>query len=286
MSKSAKFERDLLDDLLAFCRDHPQVIQALVGPRQVGKTTLALQIAHHVAHVEKVGVAIFSLEMSLPQIGSGLARIQSRVDPNRLRQGRLIPEDQESYFQALSDLSSLPIYAYQDNTIEAIQARMERLTREHPDIGLCVIDHLHRIQGSSDEYDRLNDAAWKSANMALSYDCSVLLLSQLSRSCEDRSDKRPQLSDLRACGGIEEHGVNVWMIYRPGFYDVLRRRFPDGSEDQKRLMRETQILVEKQRDGQVDGVPLAWNPEKALFCEKAPEWRNDEGERIEHYDNR
>lgn len=241
----------------------------------IGKTTLALQIALHAA-VHGVGVGFFSLEMSTDQVGARLATILGGVNPDLQRRGRL-PEDQEGrYYTAVARYAGLPLHVYSERSMVDIRARIARVRQERP-IGLWIIDHLHRITGSPGdaEHQRLNAAAEDVANLALEVNAPILLLAQLNRECEQRPDKRPQLSDLRGSGGIEEHAVNVWLLYRPGHYRELRAQYSADPERLAQLQRDAVVLVEKQRFGTVGDVQLAWDPEHALFDSAAPAWRQE-----------
>ena len=243
----------------------------VIGARpSIGKTTMALQMAHHVAKTEGVGVGIFSLEMSRRQLAQRLVASHAGIDLHRLRVGNLSEEDWVSYSRAATPLSQLPIHVNDSSGLEIdrVRAKMDKIL-ERNDIGLWIFDHLHLMssRSGSSENEALNYVSRGLKNISRDYDVPVLALSQLNREVEHRPDKRPRLSDLRASGGIEQDADNVLLIHRPGFYaEILAKsNYPDE------VAREVELGCEKTRFGPTGTVKLTWQPEYACF---APEsWR-------------
>jgi replicative DNA helicase len=236
----------------------------VIGARpSVGKTKLAEQIAINVAS-RGIGVGIFTMEMTATQLGIRMVTDLAGVDPEQRRRGTLSDEDHRAYTKATSRYAALPIWLFTDRTIPAIRSRMMRHLEKHP-VGLWIFDHLHKIRGGPvKDVERLNYIAEQVSAFPIEFQTPALLLAQLNRECESRPDKRPQLSDLRGAGGIEEHSVNVWFIYRPGRYQEILDREKDPVRRDV-LLRSAQVLVEKQREGQVGVVNLGWDPDRAVF---------------------
>ena len=232
---------------------------------------------------ETTGVGIFSVEMSKRQIGQCLACAQSRVSLARLRRGRLSDDETQRFDAAAQSLQKLPIYIDDTPGLTIPQARsaMQRMSREH-NIGLWIFDYLQLMTG---EGRTTNDAVgYISKNLkALSrtFDVPVVALSQLSRQVETRHDKRPQLSDLRDSGGLEQDADNVVLIHRPAFYESLvRQQRARLDEDKLALfMRRAELIFPKTRFGGTGAQILEWDNTTACF-------QNPQGDApLEDYDD-
>jgi replicative DNA helicase len=243
----------------------------------VGKTALALTMARHAAVETGVGVAIFSLEMSKMQLAQRLLSAETRVDLHKLRTGRLRDEDWMHLTRNVGRLAQAPIYIDDTPSITVLEARAKarRLHREHG-IGLVVIDYLQlmssHVRTQSREQEISNISRGLKA-LAKELDLPVLALSQLSRAVESRTDRRPQLSDLRESGSIEQDADVVMFIYRPEIYGL---KSPDGAS----LEGIAEIIIGKQRNGPVGSVHLMWNAESATYEQMAPEWRLEPDEKF------
>ena len=211
---------------------------------------------------------LLTTEMTQRQIGSRMACILAGIDPLRQQHGQLSAYDRERFVHAVSEYALLPINVFGD---ARSMPEIERRLRQDEGAGLWVIDHLHRIQGSPSKssHERLTDFVFRIKDLALELEVPILLLAQLNRNVEARTDKKPQLGDLRESGAIEEHADNVIMIYRPGHYRDLRDR---GFAETEVL-----ILAEKTRFGPVGTFPLVWVPDRAMFAN--PDWRHASEER-------
>ncbi|MXX40955.1 MAG: replicative DNA helicase [Gemmatimonadetes bacterium] len=244
----------------------------LAARPSVGKTAFALTLAHNAAVEAGVGMAIFSLEMSKMQLAQRLLSVETKVDLHKLRTGRLSDEDWMNLTHNIERLARAPIYIDDTPGISVLEARAKarRLQREHG-VGMVIIDYLQLMSGHVRAQSREQEISHISRGlkaMAKELDVPVLALSQLSRAVESRPDKRPQLSDLRESGSLEQDADVVMFIYRPEMYDL---KSPDG-ESQEGF---AQIIIGKQRNGPVGSVNLMWNKESATFEALAPGWRSE-----------
>ncbi len=247
----------------------------LAARPSVGKTALALTLARNAAVEAGVGVAIFSLEMSKIQLAQRLLSIETKVDLHKLRTGRLRDEDWMNLTHNIERLTRAPIYIDDTPGISVLEARAKarRLQREYG-VGIVIIDYLQLMSGHVRAQSREQEISQISRGlkaMAKELDVPVLALSQLSRAVESRTDRRPQLSDLRESGSLEQDADVVMFIYRPEMYDL---KSPDGES----LEGLAQIIIGKQRNGPVGSVDLMWNKESATYEAMAPGWRAESEE--------
>ena len=244
----------------------------LAARPSVGKTALALTLARNAAVNVEAGVAVFSLEMSKIQLVQRLLSIETKVDLHKLRTGRLSDEDWMHLTHNINRLAEAPIYIDDTPGISVLEARAKarRLMREYG-IGMVIIDYLQLMSGHIRTQSREQEISQISRGlkaMAKELDVPVLALSQLSRAVESRTDRRPQLSDLRESGSLEQDADVVMFIFRPEMYEL---KSPDGES----LEGIAEIIIGKQRNGPVGSVNLAWNKESATFEAMAPEWRSE-----------
>ena len=223
----------------------------------MGKTSFALNVALNVAKSEKKTVAMFSLEMSREQLAMRLLSNESFVDNQKLVTGKLTEEDWNKLSIASSALSQTDIRV-DDNpaiTVPEIKAKCRRLGDE---LGLIVIDYLQLMHVGGRHMDnRVQEVAEISRSlkiMAKELNVPVVCLSQLSRASEQRSDKRPMLSDLRESGAIEQDADIVMFIYRDDYYD-------DESENKNIA----EIIIAKNRHGATGTIELQWVGQYTTF---------------------
>jgi replicative DNA helicase len=217
----------------------------------VGKTTFALNIAQNVGIKVGEGVAVFSLEMSAPQIVKKMVSAEGNIDANRMRTGHFEGDDWERMSMAVGKLSEADIYIDDTPgiTVTEIRAKCRRLAKAGK-LGLIVIDYLQLIQSSSRGSNRQEEVSAISRTLkqlARELNVPVIALSQLSRGVEQRQDKRPMMSDLRESGSIEQDADIVAFLYRDDYYD---------KESEKKNIIE--IIISKQRNGPVGTVELAF----------------------------
>lgn len=218
----------------------------------VGKTAFALNVAQNVAVRANETVAIFSLEMSAPQLVQRIICAESNVDATRMRTGDLIADDWEKLSMAIGALSEAQIYIDDTPgvTVSDIRAKCRRLKKEKG-LGLILIDYLQLIQGrgkaGENRQQEVSEISRTLKQIARELSVPVIALSQLSRGVEQRQDKRPMMSDLRESGSIEQDADIVAFLYRDDYYD---------KESEKKNIIE--IIIAKQRNGPVGTVELVF----------------------------
>lgn len=248
-----------LDSLLAGLQRSDLII--LASRPSMGKTTLSLNIAHHVAVQSKLPVLIFSLEMSKEQLVDRLLSIESGVDAWALRTGNLTDTDFEKIGQAMGILSEAPIFIDDTPSITVSDLRTKARREAHQrELGLVIVDYLQLMSGGgrfANEYNRVQEISEISRGLkgvARELNLPLLALSQLSRSVESRSPQIPQLADLRDSGTIEQDSDVVMFIYREEYYN------PDT--DRKKI---ADIFIKKHRNGPTGGTELYFDSEKQRF---------------------
>jgi replicative DNA helicase len=235
----------------------------LAARPSMGKTSLALDMVRNIAMNEKKSVAIFSLEMGKDQLVDRLLSAEADVDLWKMRTGKLNDVGPDNDFErighALGRLSEAKIFIDDSGSVNIMELRTKarRLQAEH-DLDVIVVDYLQLMQGRSTE-NRVQEVSEISRSLkilAKELNVPVLALSQLSRNVEQRgSDKRPQLSDLRESGSIEQDADVVMFIYRDEMYT--------GAESKKPHIAE--ILIKKHRNGPTGEVELFFDAEKTSF---------------------
>ncbi len=254
-----------LDELTAGLQPADLVI--LAARPAMGKTALALNLALHAALRQARTVAIFSLEMSREQLFRRLLCSEARVDSHRLRTGRIAREDWQRIIKTYGSLHDAPLYI--DDTpavgILEMRAKARRLKLERG-VDLVVVDYLQLMRGRG-VYDsrqqEISDISRSLKELAKELHVPVLALSQLSRQPEQRrGDRRPQLSDLRESGAIEQDADVVLFLFREELY---RKDDPD-------LRGRAELIIAKQRNGPTDTLPLNFIREFTTFVN--PEWRD------------
>jgi replicative DNA helicase len=232
----------------------------------MGKTSWVLNVAQNAAIDHQVPVALFSLEMSKEQLVYRLLCSEARVDAQRLRTGRLSPSDYQRIGTAGAKLNTAPIWIDDSpgGTVLEMRAKARRLKAE-AGIGLLVIDYLQLMAGSGRVESRQQEVSQISRGLkalARELGVPVIALSQLSRGPEQRTDHRPQLSDLRDSGSIEQDADLVMFLYRPGYYSS------DGiDEDGNSLEGKAELIVSKQRNGPTGTVDLYFHKQYTRFDE-------------------
>jgi replicative DNA helicase len=244
---------------------HGGELLILAGRPSMGKTALALNIAQHVALKLKQTVAIFSLEMSKESLLTRLLCAAARVDSQKFRQGYLNQEERRKLHHALTELVEAPLYV--DDTpgvhLMDMHAKLRRLQVERHHIGLVIVDYLQLMTGRGRFENRVQEVSALSRGMKLlakELNVPMLVLSQLSRAVETRQgDHRPQLSDLRESGSIEQDADLVGFIFREEVYNKDR-------EDLRGL---AELIVAKQRNGPVGTVNLVFLHAQTKFENRA-----------------
>src|SRR3989344_2542535 len=206
-----------LDKMLSGLQKENLII--LAARPSVGKSSLAINIGQYAAVNHKVGVPIFSLEMGRESIVDRMISAQGNIDNWRIATGNLEPEDFEKYGIAAGELAGGPIYIYDTPGISGMDKRTKaRRLQSEKEIGLIIVDYLQLVRGRNLEsrVQEVSEISQSLKNLARELKVPVLALSQLSRAVEQRGgDKRPQLSDLRDSGSIEQDADVVMFLYRP-----------------------------------------------------------------------
>jgi replicative DNA helicase len=236
----------------------------------MGKTALVLNIAQHVAIEENTAVAIFSLEMSKESLVQRMLTAEARVDSQMLRKGKLRDDEYPRIAKAAGILSSAPIWIDDTPGVSLLEMRSKaRRLKAETDIGLLIVDYLQLMTGPSGSENRQQEISQISRSLkalAKELHLPVVALSQLSRAPEQRTGegKRPQLSDLRESGAIEQDADLVMFIYRPEVYEGAQDK--DGNSLEGRA----EIIVGKQRNGPTGTVSLFFHKSYTRFENYSP----------------
>lgn len=221
----------------------------------MGKTSFAMNIAINVARRSDKDVVTFNLEMSKEQIATRILSTESLVESNKLRNGRLNSEDWVKLATSAGYLSTLPFYI--DDTASITVQQMKAKLRRVKNLGLVVIDYL-QLMGSTSRSDNrvvvISEITRELKIMAKELNVPVILLSQLSRAVDSRTDKKPVLSDLRESGSIEQDADIVLFLYREAYYD---------KESPKQNI--STCIVAKNRHGETGEVDLIWDGQFTRF---------------------
>jgi len=280
---------------------HRSDLLILAGRPGMGKTSLATNIAFNAARrlvrdkedgidpAKSVGaaVAFFSLEMSADQLATRILSEQSGISSENLRMGKISQQDFRNLARAAADLESLPLYIDDTPglTIAALRTRARRLKRQRG-IDFIVVDYLQLLQGSSKTSDgnrvqEISEISRGLKTLAKELHVPVMALSQLSRAVEQREDKRPQLSDLRESGSIEQDADIVLFVYREEYYlQNHEPKVPGAGDDAKiaeqhdnwaRQMQDVfgtaEVIVAKQRHGATGKIKLRFESKITRFSD-------------------
>ena len=245
-----------LDELTSGLQPAELIIVA--GRPSMGKTAFALNIAQHAAIEAQVPAAVFSLEMAKEQLALRMLCSEAKVDAHRLRGGFLSESDWPKLTRAAGNLSEAPIFIDDTPGLTALEmrAKSRRLKKEH-NLGLVIVDYLQLMRGRPDSDTReqeISDISRSLKSLAKELNVPVIALSQLNRRVEERGDRRPQLSDLRESGAIEQDADVIIFLYRDEVYSK--------SDDNKG---KAEIIIGKQRNGPTDKFELAFLDKYTCF---------------------
>lgn len=221
----------------------------------MGKTSFAMNIATNVARRAEKEVVTFNLEMSKEQIATRILSTEALVESNTLRNGRISGDDWVKLATSAGYLSTLPLYI--DDTASMTVQKMKAKLRRTKNLGLVIIDYLQLMESTSKSDNRvtvISEITRQLKVMAKELNVPVILLSQLSRAVESRTDKRPMLSDLRESGSIEQDADIVLFLYRDAYYN---------KESQRQNISE--CIVAKNRHGETGTVELIWDGQYTRF---------------------
>ncbi len=268
-----------LDDKLGGLHESDLII--IAGRPSMGKTSLATNIAFNAAKNlqssgRKSSIAFFSLEMSSEQLSTRILSEQARIGSNDIRRGRISDEQFDKFLETSKDISELPLFIDETPAISiaAMSNRARRIKRLHG-LELIVVDYIQLMKGSSNNNDgRVQEISQITQGLkAIAKELSipVIALSQLSRQVEQRDDHKPQLSDLRESGSIEQDADVVMFVYREGYY--LQRKEPreatvEHAEWQAKMNEVAhlaEIIIGKQRHGPIGKVTLEFEERFTKF---------------------
>jgi replicative DNA helicase len=215
-------------------------------------TAFALNIAEHVGVDQRLPVAIFSLEMSGPQLATRFLSSVGRIDQGKLRTGRLTDDEWDRMTVALGKLHEAPIHIDETGAINStdLRARARRLHRQFGKLGLIVIDYIQLMSSGREGENRateISEISRSIKSLAKELQVPIIALSQLSRKVEERNDKRPLMSDLRESGAIEQDADIILMMYREEYYK------PDTQDKGT-----AEAIIGKQRNGPIGSVRLTF----------------------------
>ena len=242
----------------------PSDLVLIAARPSMGKTAFVLNMAQHMALKKEMAVAVFSLEMSKEQLVNRMLSLESHVDAQKIRTGRLTDEEWMNLVEGSANIanSRLIIDDTPGITLPVLRSKCRKMKMEY-DIKVVIIDYLQLMSGdnkssASSRQQEISDISRGLKALARELDVPVVALSQLSRAVEQRPDHRPMLSDLRESGAIEQDADVVMFLYRQGYYNR------DLSEAEQRV---AEVIIAKQRNGPIGTVNLLWIPELTKFSD-------------------
>ena len=242
---------------------HDDELIILAARPGVGKTAFALNVAQFVGLKTDKTVAMFSLEMGAEQLVQRMLASEGLIDSQHLRTGQLTDEEWRKLVVAAGSLDNTSIYI--DDTpgikMSEIRAKARRLAKEKGNLGLIVIDYLQLIEGprSESRQQEVSAISRQLKKLAKELHIPVIALSQLSRSVEQRQDKRPVLSDIRESGSIEQDADIVAFLYRDDYYRDERDEDDEGEVEAEADNGEVEVIIEKNRSGTRGTVKLMFS---------------------------
>lgn len=234
----------------------------------MGKTAFVLNIAHDLAVMHDVPVALFSLEMSKEQLVSRMIAIDAMVDSKNMKLGNLSDDDWDKVIESTEAIGHAPLYIDDNSsiTVSELRSKCRKLKQNH-NIGIIILDYLQLMSPSRAVESRQSFIAEVSRamkNIARELGIPVIALSQLSRAVDSRPDHKPVLSDLRESGSIEQDADVVMFIYRDEYYNPETTTKPNTAE----------IIIAKQRAGETGSVDLRWIGKYTKFADPERSYNN------------
>ncbi|KIN72945.1 replicative DNA helicase [Sulfitobacter guttiformis] len=279
---------------------HPSDLLILAGRPSMGKTSLATNIAFNVAKAYKRGtlpdgtegavdggvVGFYSLEMSAEQLAARILSEASEIPSQQIRSGDMTEQEFRRFVDAAKALEACPLYI--DDTpalpISQLAARARRLKRTHG-LDVLIIDYLQLVRGTGKNENRVNEISEITMGLkaiAKELHIPVIALSQLSRQVENREDKRPQLSDLRESGSIEQDADVVMFVFREEYYKEREKpgdheldKMAIWQEEMERLHGRAEVVIGKQRHGPIGTVELSFEGRFTRFGNLVKPWQQN-----------
>jgi replicative DNA helicase len=242
----------------------PGNLVILASRPSMGKSSLGFCMATNLAVRHEVPVALFTLEMSKAEVTQRMMCSEAKVELQRLRTGRLAPDDWPRLTTACDRLTKAPVYVDDtgSTTIMEVRSKARRLKAREPSLGLVLVDYLQLMTSGATAENRVQEVSQISRALkvlARDLDVPILAMSQLSRAVEQRHDKRPILSDLRESGSLEQDADLVFFIYRDEYYL--------GEESDQQGIAE--VILAKHRNGPTGTVKLSFLRRYAKFADLA-----------------
>ncbi len=281
---------------------HKSDLLILAGRPSMGKTSLATNIAFNIAKAYKRGrltdgsegavdggvVGFYSLEMSAEQLAARILSEASEVPSEQIRRGDMTESEFRRFVEAAKSLEACPLYI--DDTpalpISQLAARARRLKREHG-LDVLIVDYLQLVRPATAKDSRVNEVSEITQGLkaiAKELDIPVVALSQLSRQVENREDKRPQLSDLRESGSIEQDADVVMFVFREEYYKEREKpgdhdleAMAKWQEEMEKLHGRAEVVIGKQRHGPIGTVELSFEGRFTRFGNLVKPWQQDGG---------
>ncbi len=280
---------------------HKSDLLILAGRPSMGKTSLATNIAFNVAKTYKRGklpdgaegavdggvVGFFSLEMSAEQLAGRILAEASEISSHKIRQGDLDEGEFRRFVDAAKELEACPLFI--DDTaaipIAQLAARARRLKRTHG-LDVLIVDYLQLVRGTSENrVQEIGEISMGLKAIAKELNIPVIALSQLSRQVESRDDKRPQLSDLRESGSIEQDADVVMFVFREEYYverekpsDHELDKMAEWQDQMSRLHGKAEVIIGKQRHGPIGTVELSFESQFTRFGNLVKPWQQGGGD--------
>ncbi len=276
---------DDVDHILSGMQNSDLII--LAGRPSMGKTALAINIAVNACKFlnkdvkeakDKKAVGFFSLEMSSDQLSARILSMETSINATKFRSGEINEQDWEVITKRSAEIAEMPFFIDDSPalTIPAIRTRVRRMVRKH-NLSFLLIDYLQLIYGTSKKssdsrVQEISEITRGLKAIAKEFNIPVMALSQLSRAVEQREDKRPQLSDLRESGSIEQDADVVGFIFRESYYEERKRpgedereKFDKWKSRMDELRNRSELIIAKQRNGPIGSVNLYFDPEFTRF---------------------
>ncbi|MCO6382425.1 MAG: replicative DNA helicase [Vannielia sp.] len=285
---------------------HPSDLLILAGRPSMGKTSLATNLAFNIAKAYKRGmrpdgtegavdggvVGFFSLEMSAEQLASRILSEAAEISSHKIRQGDMDESEFRRFVEAAKALESCPLFI--DDTaalpISQVAARARRLKRTHG-LDLIIVDYLQLLRGTAENrVQEIGEISMGLKAIAKELNIPVIALSQLSRQVESRDDKRPQLSDLRESGSIEQDADVVMFVFREEYYaerekpsDDQLDKMAEWQERMARLHGKAEVIIGKQRHGPIGTVELSFESQFTRFGNLVQPWQQGGGGQVDQF---
>lgn len=275
-----------LDGLLGGFQNSDLII--IAGRPSMGKSAVAINLAYNASLFfqkeeregrEKKSVGFFSLEMPASQIAMRILSMETGIQSENFRKGQIDDGELNKIIEKADEISKVPLFIDDTAgmTITSIKTKVRRLIRQH-NLGILIVDYLQLIHGVSivakqNRVQEISEITQSLKEIAKEFNIPVIALSQLSRTVEQREDRRPQLSDLRESGSIEQDADIVIFIYRESYYEERKKpamdspKLVDWMARMDKLRNKSELIIAKHRNGPIGNVELFYNPNTTKFSD-------------------